>query len=646
MISSRARETQKARESPMATVTKKSIIPCVPVSSTLRLTSPRRIRVSSPFTAPDPPARQCACRRCSWKSPGASRRAAAISPNRPPGLMAAGSATAARTTAGTAGSPRRPPIRCRHRGPGSRSPGSAPWPWQPAGRAQIPASNSPRAGSGSMPRTRPSRAVQALVRHLFLIVASRGIAVWHTSPVVLARVTGGVFQYRRILGHRAAIVPFAAATGARLPVSMAPLGIIVLIAAERDSYGIAGTIAGFFTLFVAIGCPVWGRAMDRGGQPRTLLMTSLTSGLLLACLVGATRIDWAWPVLAVIAAAAGFTFPPISPAMRAAWKVVFPSDEDLRRRCYALDAVAVDLIFVLGPLLLSLTLVWSPAAPLLVAAVLLFFCGGWFSRTPAIKRNGAVTDTAARWTSDRPRLRRSNDIWLALAVSGGVAIAFGMVDTSFVAIGSGSEADAADLGLLFAAIAGGSILGGLAYGALDSSSQEEPKLALMLLVYAVPIGLTAPSLLIDGPYLLVLLPMLFVAGLAISPSLIVLQGIVERAAPDGRHNEAQSWLSTSNVCGAALGTALAGFLVDAIQVQYTLVIAALVGVGVALAAAARWGWTPLVSRILPVSRIRSSISVAPWRTETANCRGNGRIPRPVKERVSGQSGSAPAAPAA
>ena len=75
-------------------------------------------------------------------------------------------------------------------------------------------------------------------------------------------------------------------------------------------------------------------------------------------------------MLVVLAAGVGLTFPPVSPAMRGAWRVILEHDDD-RRAAYALEAVTIETIFVTGPLLLSLLLVAPPVVPLLVTAVLL-----------------------------------------------------------------------------------------------------------------------------------------------------------------------------------------------------------------------------------------------------------------------------------
>ena len=72
--------------------------------------------------------------------------------------------------------------------------------------------------------------------------------------------------YLRLLRYRPAAAPFLAATVARLPISMAPLGILLLVQSERDAYSLAGIVTGAFAIGSAIGTPLWaGRWTVRAG---------------------------------------------------------------------------------------------------------------------------------------------------------------------------------------------------------------------------------------------------------------------------------------------------------------------------------------------------------------------------------------------
>jgi predicted MFS family arabinose efflux permease len=383
----------------------------------------------------------------------------------------------------------------------------------------------------------------------------------------------GLGTYLRLVAPGAGGRPFAAATIARLPISMTPLGIVLLVQHVTGSYAQAGTVTGAFAFGTAAGAPLWGRALDRWGQPRVIAPTATLSAAFVAALALAAG-HAPLGVLVAFAALAGLAFPPMTPAMRAAWREAVP-DTTQQRAAYALDAVSVETIFIAGPLLLSLLLVVSPGAvPLLVTSSLLLLGGLAYVTTAAARGAvaGAVAGAGAT-APERPHLpvrrRLRLDVLLppgllpVLVTSLGMAIAFGAIDTALAATARDVLHDQAKLGVLFAAIAGGSATSGLWFGTRDVTDRSQIRfLPFLLLAFAC--GLTPLSVLFgeSTPALPVLLPLLFLTGLAISPTLIILQNLVDVAAPAARTNEGQAWLSTSVTTGAGVGTAGAGFLVD------------------------------------------------------------------------------------
>src|SRR5690606_32800718 len=133
---------------------------------------------------------------------------------------------------------------------------------------------------------------------------------------------------------------------------------------------------------------------DRFGQVPTLLSTSLASASFLVAAALSTIGGAPIPVLILLAAGAGLSYPPMSPAVRAGWRVIFP-DLPSRRVAFALDATAVELLFVLGPLLLSALLaLTAPVVPLLVTAGCMVVGGVVYCRTPAAR--------ASRPSKNRP----------------------------------------------------------------------------------------------------------------------------------------------------------------------------------------------------------------------------------------------------
>lgn len=376
----------------------------------------------------------------------------------------------------------------------------------------------------------------------------------------------GVQAYLRLLRHGPAARPFLAAFLARLPIAMAPLGILLLIERERGAYSLAGFVTGAFALGSAVGMPLWGRLMDRFGQPRVLVPTALTSAATLVALAVTTVLGAPSAALLALALLAGLSFPPMSPAIRAAWRVIFP-DRASRRVAFALDGTSVELIFVGGPLLLSLLLLLTPpVVPLVVTAVLLAGGSLAYSRTSAARLSGAL-DPGTAVAEDQPPVRRVpvlliGGVATVLAVMLMLSIGFGQLDTSMAATAGQLLGSTDNLGVLFAAIAGGSTVGGLAYGAGRWRFQERHAVVVLLAAFSLLLG--AMALLMRSPDvgLVVVLPLLFVTGITIAPTLIMQQSLIDHLAPADRLNEAQAFLSAANTTGAAAGTAVAGVLID------------------------------------------------------------------------------------
>lgn len=415
-------------------------------------------------------------------------------------------------------------------------------------------------------------------------------------------VGSGLSAYVRLLAHGPAARPFLAAVVARLPISMAPIGMILLIQHIRGAYGIAGFVTGAYALGTAAGSPVWGRLMDRLGQPRVLIPTSLVSATLLAALAVAAVSGAPNRVLVVIAAVSGLAFPPISPAMRAAWRVIF-TDTESRRVGYALDATSVELVFVGGPLLLSLLLaVTPPVVPLLVTAVLMAGGGIAFSSTTAARtwtpesRTSVVGDVH----HGRKSAITAPGVLSVLAVMTVMSIGFGQLDTSMAATAGEVLGGTQRVGILFASIAGGSAIGGLAYGTRHWGGDERRRVSTFLGVFAFFLACMSVLMLTQSRSLWIMLPLLFLTGLAIAPTLIMQQNLLDTLAPPNRVNEAQSFLTASNTSGAAAGTALAGILIDYHGLSWSFAGAA---IAVAIAASIAFGsqriWRSAVERNRP-----------------------------------------------
>ena len=107
----------------------------------------------------------------------------------------------------------------------------------------------------------------------------------------------------------------------------------------------------------AVGQPLLGRAVDLYGQPRVMLPASVLSALGMA-LLAAVGLDVLWLAYAAMVIA-GFFTPPLEGGLRALWPGVLKR-ADRVHAAYALDAVAQEVMFAVGPLLVTLCVAaWS-----------------------------------------------------------------------------------------------------------------------------------------------------------------------------------------------------------------------------------------------------------------------------------------------
>ncbi len=160
--------------------------------------------------------------------------------------------------------------------------------------------------------------------------------------------------YRDLLVTPGGLRFSSAAFIARMPISMFGLGIVLLVVAKTDSYGRAGALSAAFALVNAGAAPVIARLVDRFGQRRVLLRAVPVHVVaLLAFVLLATRgaPTWAQVVAIVVAALTG---PSIGSVVRARWGYVLGADDPRLGTAYALESVLDELIFVVGPLIVTL----------------------------------------------------------------------------------------------------------------------------------------------------------------------------------------------------------------------------------------------------------------------------------------------------
>jgi MFS family permease len=144
---------------------------------------------------------------------------------------------------------------------------------------------------------------------------------------------------------------------ARLGIGMTPLALLLLVQQTTGRYAAAGLAGGVYALSGAAVSPIVGRLADRIGPGRILLATGVLHPVALVALVLVSRGGEAvLPGIFGVAAVAGASYPPLTPAIRRAWSTMTDLGSGrhaLRHAAMAAETSLFELVFVLGPMLVA-----------------------------------------------------------------------------------------------------------------------------------------------------------------------------------------------------------------------------------------------------------------------------------------------------
>ncbi|MEV2275021.1 MFS transporter [Nocardiopsis sp. NPDC049922] len=345
---------------------------------------------------------------------------------------------------------------------------------------------------------------------------------------------------------------------ARLPVSMALIGLLTLVTSATGSVAVAGIVSGAFALGETVGGPVIARFADRHGQRRPVLVMALVDAALIALLVGAVATDRSATVLTLIAALAGLCMPQIGPMARTRWVVLIRADdrgEAERERslsaAMSVEGVLDEAAFVLGPALVGvLTVTLSPSASVLGAAVLIGLFGAVFALhptappgTPPVRGAGGRIVTPALMVIAVPMFCQG--------------LFFGGMSTGVTAFATASGYG--DLsGLMYALQGSSSAVAGLMMASLPVAFTLPARVRVAA---GALFALTFPLYLADGA--VALAAAILVLGVAIGPHLVSLFGLIERAAPASRMSQSMALILSFLILGQSVGSVVAGSVADA-----------------------------------------------------------------------------------
>jgi MFS family permease len=349
--------------------------------------------------------------------------------------------------------------------------------------------------------------------------------------------------YGELLRTRGVARIMAAQLTARFPNGMTSLAVLLHVEHVTGSYGAAGLVLAATSVGQAVAGPITSRWMGRWGMRRVLTLTLVVCAAAIAALA---LLELPVPGYMVLGLLAGLATPPVQSAVR----TIYPKMVSSRQLTplFSLDASLQEIIWIVAPVVITFvaTQVGTVQALLLIVGILLGG-GAWFILSPEV---------------GRVRIPRSRRGFGKVLTKPPVILA---TVTGFLLIGSTSAVEAGvvatfghggvEAGIILAVFSVGSLAGGLSSGRIPMGPWA---MARRLAIVTGGLALTMISL--DAWWLG---GTLFVAGIGIAPALAVIFAVTSASVRFSETAEAYGWVGTGQLIGAAAGSAVAGFLIDA-----------------------------------------------------------------------------------
>ncbi|GAA5228891.1 MFS transporter [Paeniglutamicibacter antarcticus] len=399
-------------------------------------------------------------------------------------------------------------------------------------------------------------------------------------------------RYGQLLKQRGVAPLLLIGMVARLPHSA--VGMLLLLHLVNDlgqDWGSAGLVVALMTIGIALGAPWRGHIVDIYGLRRALIPSVIAEAVVWS-IVPQVSFTWILPLVFL----GGLFSVPVFSVVRTSLGVMTTGDN--RRSAFALDAMATELVFIVGPasagivatsLDTTIGMIGIAAAASLSGLALMILNPPTRSDQPGAvaqkpnpheERLGAEASLIA--ASPGGLASVEGELILAGAKSTRARIAahgedfrdkFGWISASVIAVFiassgaglvlSGTEVgilslleehqSEGQLGIVFLFWCGASLLGGLVYGSL--SRRVSP--IVLLLAMAV---LTIPMAFATDTWSLALLSI--PSGMLCAPVLSAASEWLTDLVAEKRRGEAMGWYGSALTGGTALGSPITGATVD------------------------------------------------------------------------------------
>lgn len=358
-------------------------------------------------------------------------------------------------------------------------------------------------------------------------------------------------NYRSIFAIKGAVRFSIAGFVARMHLSMDRLALLLIVIHETGSYALAGLMVATASVVITISQPYWSRAADNFGQGRVLYINTILRFFGFSIFILLVHFQfpiWSWFLSIIFAelntiSAGGL--------VRRRWIYVLP-DHSLKTTAYSFEALVDEIIFVFGPLIATfLSTSITPEAGL-IASMIFVVIG-----QPALARQRAteppVNPNQIRSEVSIIKRKSAQAIILPIFFVGAY---FGSIGICVVAFMNSINKPGLTgpilaiwaLGSAAAALANGTIKWRLTHGQLF--------IYFLLFLSLTSLGFIFADTAIE------LAIVLFLNGLGIAPLLVTAFAVMEDEVSPDELTEAMTWVITGTPTGGAIGSAVAGQVID------------------------------------------------------------------------------------
>jgi hypothetical protein len=358
--------------------------------------------------------------------------------------------------------------------------------------------------------------------------------------------------YRLVLAATGVKRLVAATYAGALSVGVNGLAILLFAGQASGSLSVGAVVTGLYSFGRCLGTPIQGRLIDaRTPAPVLGVLTAVHLAAMLL-LLGAGELGGSAFAMGLAALAAGFAHPSLLSVLRSLWPIIL-GDAALLRAAYAIDAVLIDVVFVSGPLIVTLLATSvSVVAALLASLALMAVGAALFVTAPAVRNRPG--NSRGPMSSSLSGALASVPIRLITISSVPLGFLFGTIEVGLTGFAQGLH-DPRLAGLFVGCWALGSVGGGLVYGATTRSSSLNASYLRNYWICAA-----GSLLMLAGSGVASMMALAALSGTGVAPMLASMNQYVTAIALPGTETEAYTWPLTALIGGIGLGAIAAGAL--------------------------------------------------------------------------------------